>query len=116
MIFFSKKNKCCFADDIFGGGEKDVDPAGNVQKYIRSHLNYPPEVVRKGVTGKVFVHFTIEKDGRVDNVKVACQVHPLLEVEAVRVISNMPKWKSARKHGMSIRVSYTVSVQFSIEK
>ena len=92
-----------------------VFPAGNVQKYISGHLNYPPEAVRKGVTGKVFVHFTIEKDGRVDSVKVARQVHPLLDAEAVRVISNMPKWKPGRQYGMSIRVSYTVPVHFSRE-
>lgn len=92
-----------------------VFSGGNIQKYIRNHLNYPIEAVKKGITGKVFVHFTIEKDGRVDSVKVGRSVHPLLDAEAVRVISNMPKWKPGRKRGETMRVSYTVPVNFSRE-
>ena len=43
--------------------------------------------------------FVIEKDGVVSHVRVVRSAHPLLDAEALRVISGMPKWKPAMSGG-----------------
>lgn len=90
-------------------------PGGSIREYIKEHIQYPVEAVEMGVIGKVFVQFIIEKDGSLDSVVVARKVHPLLDAEAVRVVSNMPKWKAGSHNGKFLRVSYTVPVHFSRE-
>lgn len=85
---------------------------GNVQKWISVHISYPKEAAELGVQGIVHVQFIIEKNGSVSNVKVAKSDSPLLDDEAIRVISSMPKWKPAKQKGKKVRVSYALPVKF----
>ena len=42
-------------------------------------------------------------------------VNPALDKEAVRVISNMPKWKPGTLEGKAVRVKYTMPVTFRLQ-
>lgn len=92
-----------------------IFPLGNVQVYIMDHLMYPPEARKDKIDGTVYIQFSVEKDGRVDSVKVARSVHPLLDAEAVRVISGMPKWKRGEYGSIMKAFSYTVPVRFTLD-
>lgn len=87
-------------------------PEGNVQSWVASHLRYPAEAQQYNVQGKVFVQFIIEKDGSISNVQVIRRADPLLDAEACRVISSMPKWIPGKKNGQTVRVSYTFPIHF----
>lgn len=93
--------------------EMSTFPGDSLQQYIATHLKYPTEAVRKGITGRVTVQFIIEKDGQIDSVKVFRKAHPLLNAEALRVISGMPKWNPGKHEGTLMRVSYTVPINFT---
>lgn len=91
-----------------------VFPLGDVQVYIMDHLVYPVEAKKNRIEGIVYIQFTVEKDGTVDEVKVTRPVHPLLDTEAVRVISGMPRWE--REEGDFVNpFSYTVPVRFTLD-
>ena len=62
------------------------------------------------------VNFIIEKNGTVTNVTVVKGVHPLLDEEAVRVISASPKWKAGKVKGEKVRTAITLPVEFRLEK
>lgn len=61
--------------------------------WIESHLNYPQELKKAGIQGRVAVIFTITKEGELTDVRVLKGVHPLLDAEAVRVVKTTAgKW------------------------
>ncbi|WP_081834989.1 MULTISPECIES: energy transducer TonB [unclassified Bacteroides] len=81
-------------------------------KFLASSIRYPIEAQEKKIQGKVVASFIVEKDGSLSNIKVVESVHPLLDAEAVRVISMMPKWKPGIKLNQPVRVIYRVPVTF----
>lgn len=87
---------------------------GNIQAFLSRNLRYPKEAVDKKIQGKVMVSFIITKIGRVTNVRVIRSVHPLLDQEAIRVISIMPKWKPGKQNGKAVNTSYTVPINFHL--
>jgi TonB family protein len=92
-------------------------PGGEVKlmEYLSRTVRYPVEAQKKHVQGRVILHFIIEKDGSVSNVRVARSVDPSLDAEAIRVVNSMPKWEPARQKGQSVRVRYTIPIQFRLQ-
>ncbi|HEY3370330.1 MAG TPA: TonB family protein [Prolixibacteraceae bacterium] len=90
----------------FVGGEVGL------RKYLSNTVRYPIEAAEKGIQGKVFVNFIVAEDGSISHIKVVRGVHGLLDAEACRVISRMPKWIPGRQSGKTVRVSYTVPINF----
>ena len=100
-------------------------PGGDLElrKYIAANIKYPEEAKAKGLSGKVFVQFIIDKNGDVVNPKIARGIDPILDNEAIRVIKSLPKWKpgeqSKRIDGEKVwvpkNVSWTVPVDFQIK-
>ncbi|GGE98405.1 energy transducer TonB [Hymenobacter cavernae] len=81
--------------------------------YIRNNTRYPVEALYKGVVGKVFVSFVVNAQGKVKQACILKGVHPALDLEALRVISNMPAaWQPGKHEGKSVAVSFTVPVTF----
>ena len=80
------------------------------------YLKYPAYAVENGIQGRVLIDFIIEKDGRVTGVRVVKSVDPVLDDEAVRVISASPKWRAGRVNGNRVRTSMTIPVEFKLEK
>lgn len=91
----------------FPGGEAAL------KYYISSHLRYPHEAEIKGIQGKVFVWFVINKLGKVERVKLARGVNPILDEEAIRVVSQMPDWKPGMINGKAVYVSFTMPIVFA---
>lgn len=100
-------------------------PGGDLElrKFIAANIKYPEEAKAKGLSGKVFVQFIIDKNGDVVNPKIARGIDPILDNEAIRVIKSLPKWKpgeqSKRIDGEKVwvqkNVSWTVPVDFQIK-
>ena len=92
-------------------------PGGTIalNKHLKSNLKYPKDLVRNKISGKVFTSFIIKQDGSIVNIKVIRGVHEILDKEAIRVISLMPKWKPGYKDGKPIDVSFVIPVNYSIK-
>jgi len=58
---------------------------------------------------KVYVQFTIDKNGEITNVK-ARGPHARLEKEAIRVVKLLPKMKPGLQRTRPVRVSYTLPI------
>ena len=96
--------------------EMPVFPGGIValQKYIAKHVSYPKLAQTKKIEGRVFVSFVVNKKGEVINATLAEKVHPLLDKEALRVISSLPKWNAGKMNGEFVNIAYTVPVNFQL--
>ncbi|MGL5684066.1 MAG: energy transducer TonB [Marinifilaceae bacterium] len=85
-----------------------------IQKYIAENIRYPKRAKKLKLSGKVFVSFTINSDGTISDAKVVRGVHKLLDAEAIRIISTMPKWRPGKVNGKPTTISYTLPVNFKL--
>ena len=93
----------------FPGGEAELF------HYISKNIHYPQEAKEKGIQGRVFIGFIIEKDGSVSNVRNLRGIDSELDAEAKRVVESMPKWKPGKHNGEFVRVSYQIPILFKLE-
>ena len=83
--------------------------------YLSENIKYPEEAKDKGIAGRVFISFVVEKDGSVSNVEVKRGIGGGCDDEAVRVVKAMPKWKPGKKDGKPVRVSYMLPIVFKLD-
>ena len=93
---------------FMGGGPNDFS------KWVNERLVYPEIAKENGIQGRVTLQFTVEKDGRVTNVKVLRGVDSSLDKEAVRVVSSSPKWTPGKQRDRAVKVTYTFPVIFQL--
>lgn len=93
----------------FPGGQQAM------RNYISNNLVYPVQAVKDGIKGRVLVSFIVEKDGSITNPEIVKSVHPLLDAEALRLVTNMPKWTPGIHLGFPRRVKYTIPVNFRLD-
>lgn len=87
-----------------------------LMEYLGKNIKYPDAAMKKSTQGRVTVQFVVEKDGSISNVKILRGVEPELDKEAIRVISDMPKWKPGMQRGQAVNVKYTVPIMFRLQE
>ena len=97
-----------FTDEMpeFPGG---ID---SLTAFLQREIVYPPIAKKYGINGTVLIDFVVERDGQVTHGKVKVPLFPDCDVEALRVVMSMPRWKPGRYFGKPIRCFYTVPVRF----
>ena len=88
---------------------------GALMQFLSSNIKYPEECEENGIQGRVICTFVVERDGSITDLKVTKPVHPLLDKEALRVLSLMPKWIPGTQKGETVRVKYTLPVTFRLK-
>lgn len=60
--------------------------------------------------GKVYVSFTVEKDGSLTDIKVLRDVGFGSGAEALRVLKKCPRWSPAEQNGKKVRCTYSIPI------
>ena len=105
-------------EEIFTIVEKKADFPGGTAKlmeFLKKELNYPQVAIDNNIQGRVYVEFVVNKDGSIQDVKVARGVDPSLDNEAIRVVKKMPKWTPAEQRGKTCRSRFTLPVLFKFK-
>ena len=84
-------------------------------QYIARSVKYPVESQRAGNQGRVIASFTVDKEGNIAQLEVVRGIEPLLDAEALRVLSLMPKWTPGVHKGKVVNVRYTVPITFRLQ-
>ncbi|QDK83910.1 TonB family protein [Spirosoma sp. KCTC 42546] len=87
-----------------------------LRQYLARSLRYPPEAQQNNVEGRVFVQFVVSQTGEIRNLRVLKGVGGGCDEEAVRVVSQMPKWNPGEQDGKPVDVLYNLPIQFGLEK
>ena len=90
----------------FPGGDKAL------LQYIANNLKQPAICVE----GKVFVSFTVEKDGSVSSVKVLRGIEPHSDSAAIAVVRTLPKFKPGIQNKKPVRVQYNLPIRFGLNR
>ncbi|MCU4173799.1 TonB family protein [Carboxylicivirga sp. N1Y90] len=93
----------------FPGGEKGL------RKYIAMNVRYPQTAYNLKMQGRVFISFTVDKDGNIKDVRPAMLKAPIMMQEGIRVVSDMPQWKPGYQDGKTVKVQYTIPINFVLQ-
>jgi TonB family protein len=88
---------------------KNVEPANGwsaFAKYVAANMQRPAGE-SAGLHGKVPMSFVVDPDGSISNIKVEKSLHPEYDKEAVRLLTNGPKWKASNAD-KPVRAVYTI--------
>lgn len=85
------------------------------RNWVMSKLRYPQIAQENGISGRVFLEFVVEKDGSLTKIRVLQSPDQSLSDEAVRVLKLSPKWTPGQQRSQSVRVKYTLPVDFRIQ-
>jgi len=95
----------------FNGGN-----AADFSKWVNERLVYPKEAKDKKIEGRLVLSFVITEKGKMTDVRVLRGADPLLDAEAVRVVSSSPAWVPGKnKDGEYVPVTYTFPVIFKLK-
>ncbi len=85
------------------------------KKKIRSHIaknfRYPEQAQENNIEGRVIALFYVDLNGNVNNIQLRGP-DKLLEDEAERIISLLPKMEPAKKQGQTVKTSYGIPITF----
>ena len=94
----------------FEGGQSALE------NYINTNLQYPQQAIDNDVEGTVRVQFAVDDKGRISNVStVGDKLGYGLEDEAMKVVSNMPKWKAGMVKGKGVKTWRMLPVIYKLE-
>ncbi len=94
----------------FNGGDM-----GEFWKYAMGEIRYPEIAAENGVSGTVYMQFTVSTAGYVIDVKVIKGVHPDIDDEAIRVIKNSPRWTAGKQRGRAVPVIMSLPMKFILQ-
>ncbi|MTK54377.1 energy transducer TonB [Paludibacter sp.] len=83
--------------------------------FIKNNIRYPDVYQESNIQGRVLISCIVEKKGILSNIQIARGIDGPLDMEAVRVISIMPKWSPGILRGKKVRVRITIPVNFKLE-
>jgi TonB family protein len=92
---------------------KDIEA---FKAWIANNIKYPPAAKQDSISGKVYIQFTVNCRGKVEDVIVVRGVHPDLDAEAVRVVKSSPLWTPGKQRGKKVSVVLTFPVIFVLKE
>ncbi|MBR4847808.1 MAG: energy transducer TonB [Bacteroidaceae bacterium] len=111
---------CATTEPVYDFQKVDKQPKfpggmTSLQSYINRNLKYPQISRENNSQGRVIVRFIIDSNGVVTSPQVVRSSGDCnLDMEAVRVIESMPKWKPSKHKGKPVRVLFTFPVIFRL--
>ena len=94
------------------GNDGDLN---SFRTYVMSNVRYPAEAMKRKITGKVVVSFTIDESGKLTDVKILQTPDQLLSQEVIRVVSQSPAWAPGKQDGKAVKVRLTIPVDFKLD-
>ena len=85
-----------------------------IQRHIARNFRYPKEAQKRNIQGRVFVQFMIAKEGCVTAIRTRGP-HPLLESEARRIISLLPRISPGLSDGEKVNVPFSIPIIFKLQ-
>jgi len=89
---------------------------GAMLNYIKTEFIYPKKSIEDKDQGVVYVQFVVERNGKITNIRIRRGLTDELDLEAIRVVKSMPKWKPAEVKNKTVRSRFTIPVKCILPK
>ncbi len=102
---------------IFTLAEVQPRPVGGYELFyaqLSKNLKYPKQAIRNGVDGKVYVEFVVDRNGKINFMKILKGIGAGCDEEAMRVLSFM-SWEPGKQRGKPVHVRMVMPVVFKVK-
>ena len=83
--------------------------------HVVKNFNYPQTALDMGISGRVFVIFVIAPDGEITKIRTRGP-DKILEDEAQRIISKLPKMIPGKQRGKPVSVPFSLPINFKVNE
>jgi TonB family protein len=90
----------------FPGGERVLTT------FIQQNLHYPKSAKENKEEGRVVVTFVIDTNGSIENPIVLKKISPDIDLEALRIVRSLPKFKPGMNREKKVKVMYSLPINF----
>ena len=103
--------------DLAAVQEQPEFPGGmeKMYEFMQRTQKYPDMEYEAGIQGKVYVQFTVARDGSIEEAKVLRSVSDGLDKEAMRLVKSMPKWNPGKMGGKAVKCRFNLPVVFKLK-
>ncbi len=102
---------------IISLAEFQPKPVGGYELFytqISKNLKYPKQAVRQGVDGRVFIEFVVDRNGKVNHIKVVKGIGAGCDEEAMRVLA-LTHWEPGKQRGKPVNVRMVIPMVFKVQ-
>lgn len=85
-----------------------------IAEHIKTNFKYPKKALKKNIHGRVLVSFIINKEGNIVNIETR-GADSILQKEARRIFSLLPKMKPGIQRGKPVNVKYGMPLNFKLQ-
>ena len=90
----------------FPGGTEEL------KKYVKENSNWKKG--QEAVQGNVFVGFVVKSSGEITDIRIVKGLCESCDREALRLVSEMPKWIPAQENGKPMDFSMIIPIKFKL--
>lgn len=87
--------------------------------FIYDNIQYPQQALEGGIEGMVVVSFVVDKQGKLQNIKLLRDPGGGLGEEALRIVRRMnalpEAWTPGKQRGKTVKVQYNLPVRFKLD-
>jgi TonB family protein len=95
--------------------EQATFQGGDINKfrsYVQDKLIYPKSEANLGISGKVVVEFIVNSSGMISVAHIRKSLYPSLDKEAIKCISNSPRWEPGKVNHKPISQLFVIPIVF----
>jgi antitoxin component YwqK of YwqJK toxin-antitoxin module len=96
-------------------GEVSPEFPGDLARFLAKNIVYPAEARDSGITGTVYIEFTIGITGEPEKFKVLKELPMGCTEAAMKVVQSMPNWTIGFLRGLPVSVSHNLPLRFKLK-
>lgn len=82
--------------------------------YVAKRFRVPSQARNNGVSGTVYIQFTVNLDGSLTDIEVLKGLGYGIDEEAIRILKSSPKWEPASQGGKLVRVNMMIPIKIDL--
>ncbi|MBK0370395.1 energy transducer TonB [Flavobacterium agrisoli] len=91
--------------------EKKPEPKNGIMSFYHFiGKNYNTSKLPKGLKGKIYTSFIVDKDGKITEPKILRDIGHGTGAEAIRVLNEAENWNPGEQRGRKVRVLYSLPI------
>lgn len=93
--------------EYIGGEEQMIN-------FLAKNTVFPDDAKINRIQGIIYTSFIVEKDGSLSNIRILRGAHPILDNEALRVVSIMKNWTPGKYKDKVVRTTFVLPFRFHL--
>lgn len=81
-----------------------------ISNYLRKNFVYPEKLKDKGFEAELYASLQLNPNGSVDILKITSDAYEIFEIELLRVLESMPKFRPYIFHNLNIPIRFQLPV------